>query len=90
MDLYEKLEDQQRAWSVCEVAHFLGYNPKYVYELIRENKIEGWFEVNGTYKFCPVKLKAWMEKKFGRHGHKGPESNGSSNGKPGREDEAAS
>src|SRR5438874_3179039 len=98
MTPYEKLEHQDRAWSVCEAAHFLGYNKKYVYELIRENKIDGWFELNGTYRFCPAKLKAWLEKKFREGGH--PEggsngssgtngSNGSSDGAPGKEDEVA-
>ena len=98
MNQYDKLEHETRAWSVCEAAQFLGYNPKYVYELIRDNKIEGWFEVNGSYRFCPAKLKAWLEKKFREGGH--PEggsngssgtngSNGSSDGAPGREDEVA-
>lgn len=63
MNYYDKLDDDHRAWSVCEAAHFLGYNPKYLYELIREGKIEGWFKVNGSYRFCPAKLKAWLEKK---------------------------
>jgi hypothetical protein len=33
-----------------------------------EGKIEGWFEVNGGYRSCPVKLKAWMETDCGRPG----------------------
>ena len=66
MTYYDKLDDDHRAWSVCEAAHFLGYNTKYLYQLIREGKIEGWFEVNGSYRFCPAKLKAWLEKKTGK------------------------
>jgi len=66
MNPYEKLEHENRAWSVCEAAAFLGYSPKYVYQLIHEGKIEGWMKVEGGgYKFCPIKLKAWMEKRFG-------------------------
>jgi excisionase family DNA binding protein len=66
MNPYDKLEHEQRAWSVCEAAAFLGYSSKYVYQLIHEGKIEGWMKVEGGgYKFCPVKLKAWMEKRFG-------------------------
>ena len=71
MEKYGKLEHEEEAWSVGQVARFLGYSTKYVYELIRDNKIEGWFEVNGSYRFCPAKLKAWLEKRFGEHGKKG-------------------
>ena len=70
MTHYDRLDHADRAWSVCEAARFLGYNPKYVYQLIRENKIEGWFEVNGSYRFCPAKLKAWLEKRIGTNGGK--------------------
>jgi excisionase family DNA binding protein len=77
MTPYEKLEHQDRAWSVCEAAHFLGYSKKYVYELIRENKIDGWFELNGTYRFCPAKLKAWLEKKIGENRNGGAKTDGS-------------
>jgi excisionase family DNA binding protein len=89
MNYYDKLEDDHRAWSVCEAAHFLGYNKKYVYELIREGKIEGWFEVNGSYRFCPAKLKAWLEKKLGNE-RKEPKVEGLDDGpsnKPGQKDD---
>lgn len=90
MNPYDKLDHEDRAWSVCEAARFLGYNPKYVYELIRDGKIEGWFEVNGSYRFCPAKLKAWLEKKLATNGHQGTKTDGpdgSPNDKPGLEDE---
>jgi excisionase family DNA binding protein len=90
MNYYDKLEDDHRAWSVCEAAHFLGYNKKYLYQLIRENKIEGWFEVNGSYRFCPAKLKAWLEKKTGTNGAKEPRTESTdraSNDKPGSEND---
>jgi excisionase family DNA binding protein len=65
MNPYEKLEHETRAWTVEETAVFLGYSPKYVYKLIHEGKIEGWMKIeNGDYRFCPAKLKVWMEKKF--------------------------
>lgn len=69
MNPYEKLEQETRAWTVEETAVFLGYSPKYVYTLIHEGKIEGWMKIeNGDYRFCPAKLKAWMEKKFNGNG----------------------
>lgn len=69
MNPYEKLEHEKRAWTVEETALFLGYSPKYVYKLIHEGKIEGWMKVEGgDYRFCPAKLKAWMEKKFNGNG----------------------
>jgi excisionase family DNA binding protein len=65
MNPYEKLEHEQRAWSVAEAAAFLGYSTKHVYRLIQQNKIEGWIKLEGGhYIFCPSKLKAWMEKRF--------------------------
>jgi excisionase family DNA binding protein len=80
MNYYDKLDDDHRAWSVCEAAHFLGYNTKYLYQLIREGKIEGWFEVNGSYRFCPAKLKAWLEKKTGKKGSNEAKLNGAADG----------
>jgi excisionase family DNA binding protein len=86
MNPYDRLEHEHRAWSVCEVAAFLGYSPKYVYQLIHEGKIEGWIKVEGGgYKFCPAKLKAWMEKRFGGNG-KPPGPDDASGNKPGEED----
>lgn len=83
MDYYDKLDNEDRAWSVCEVARFLGYNTKYVYELIRKGKIEGWFVVNGNYKFCPAKFKVWLEKTFGANGpHKKTVKNAVGGAKP--------
>ena len=73
MNHIELLKNEKRAWSVCEVARFLGYSQNYVYELIHTGKIEGWFVVNGTYKFCPCKLAEWLEKKLEEgngNGHK--------------------
>ena len=65
MNPYDKLEHEHRAWSVCETAAFLGYSSKYVYQLIHEGKIEGWMKLEGGgYRFCPIKLKAWLEKRF--------------------------
>lgn len=65
MNPYDKLEHEHRAWSVCETAAFLGYSSKYVYQLIHEGKIEGWMKLEGGgYRFCPIKLKAWLEKRL--------------------------
>jgi excisionase family DNA binding protein len=75
MNRIEQLKNEKRAWSVCEVADLLGYSQNYLYELIHAGKIEGWFVVNGTYKFCPAKLAEWLENKLeegGRDGHKSP------------------
>ena len=69
MNPYEKLEHAERAWSVAETAAFLGYSVKHLYRLIRQNKIEGWIQVEGGhYIFCPCKLKIWMEKRFNGNG----------------------
>lgn len=88
MNPYEKLDHEQRAWSVCEAAAFLGYSPKYVYQLIHEGKIEGWMKVEGGgYRFCPVKLKAWMEKRFGTG--KEPATSAEPSGNSGPEDAIA-
>jgi excisionase family DNA binding protein len=64
MNPIERLEKETRAWSVCEVADFLGYSQNYIYELIHAGKIEGWFMVSGTYRFCPVELAKWLRKKM--------------------------
>ena len=87
MNPYDKLEHEQRAWSVCEAAAFLGYSVKHVYKLIHQGKIEGWIQVEGGgYKFCPVKLKAWMEKRFNSDGRPSG-SDGSSAKKVRKEDD---
>jgi excisionase family DNA binding protein len=65
MNPYEKLEQEERVWSVAETAAFLGYSTKHVYRLIRQHKIEGWIKIEGGhYIFFPCKLKEWMEKRF--------------------------
>lgn len=66
MNLLDKLEREQRLLTVKEVAAFLGYSVKHIYRLIRQGKIEGWMKVedDGDYKFCPIKFKAWIEKRF--------------------------
>jgi excisionase family DNA binding protein len=87
MNPYEKLEHETRAWTVEETAVFLGYSPKYVYRLIHEGKIEGWMKVEGgDYRFCPAKLKAWMEKKFNGTG-KPPKPDALPDKHPGKEDD---
>ena len=77
MNRIEQLENEKRAWSVSEVADFLGYTPNYVYELIHANKIGGWFvakgEGGGGYRFCPCELAKWLRKKL-------EEGNGNGNG----------
>jgi len=89
MNPYEKLEHETRAWTVEETALFLGYSPKYVYKLIHEAKIEGWMKVEGgDYRFCPAKLKAWMEKKFNGNG-KSAKPNQRSDEHPRKEDDEA-
>jgi excisionase family DNA binding protein len=83
MNPYDKLDQEHRAWSVGETAAFLGYSKKYVYQLIYEGKIEGWMKLKGgTYRFCPIKLKAWLEKQF-REDHKTRELGGTSNNSQG-------
>ena len=64
MNPYEKLDHEKRCWSVRETARFLGFNRKYLYKLIHEGKIEGWMKVDGKIRFCPAKLKIWMETNF--------------------------
>ena len=64
MNPYEKLDHEKRCWSVRETARFLGFNRKYLYKLIHEGKIEGWMKVDGKIRFCPAKLKVWMETNF--------------------------
>ena len=87
MNPYEKLEHETRAWTVEETAVFLGYSPKYVYRLIHEGKIEGWMKVEGgDYRFCPAKLKAWMEKKFNGT-CKPPKPDAITDKHPGKEDD---
>jgi excisionase family DNA binding protein len=72
MNRLEQLESETRALSVCEVAAFLGYSQNYVYELIREGQIEGWFVVKGSYKFCPAEFVKWVRKKLAEgNGQKG-------------------
>lgn len=89
MNPYDQLEHETRGWSVCEVAAFLGYSPNYIYQLIHENKIEGWIESNGSYRFCPAKLKAWMEKKFNKHENSKPVQDNTNNHHPTEEDKGA-
>ncbi len=65
MNPFEKLEHQNRAWSVAETAAFLGCSRQTIYRMIREGKIEGWMKNRkGKIVFCPCKLKKWMEKSF--------------------------
>ena len=74
MNRLDELERETRALSVCEVAAFLGYSKNYVYQLIREGRIEGWFVVKGQYRFCPAKLVKWVRKKMEEgNGQKGGE-----------------
>ena len=67
----EQLENETRAWSVSEVASFLGYSTNYVYQLIHEGKIEGWFAAKGGYRFCPCELAKWLRKKLAQGNTKG-------------------
>ena len=71
MNPYEKLDHEQEAWDVKQTAAFLGCTPKHVYRLIRQGRIEGWMKVDGRYRFCPCKLKAWMETHFNGKGNGG-------------------
>jgi len=77
MNPYEKLDHANETWDVKQTAAFLGCKPKTVYRLIWKGKIEGWMKVDGRYRFCPCKLKQWMEKNFngkdfgGRARHQG-------------------
>ncbi|HLJ30284.1 MAG TPA: helix-turn-helix domain-containing protein [Candidatus Angelobacter sp.] len=89
MNPYQKLEHETRAWDVAETAAFLGYSIKHVYKLIHEGKIEGWMKIEGgDYKFCPAKLKVWMEKRFNGNGNGGPpKPDGNSNEPPEGEDD---
>jgi len=64
MNPYERLDHANETWDVKQTAAFLGCKPKTIYRLIRQGKIEGWMKVDGRYKFCPCKLKEWMEKHF--------------------------
>src|SRR5437762_14342510 len=65
MNRLEQLKNEKRAWSVEEVADFLGFSRNYVYELIHAGKIEGWFIGDkGGYRFCPVIFATWLEKKI--------------------------
>jgi excisionase family DNA binding protein len=64
MNPIERLEKETRPWGVSEMADFLGYSQNYVYELIHTGKIEGWFKVNGTYRFCPSEVAKWLRKKM--------------------------
>lgn len=66
MNRIELLEKETRAWTVAEVADFLGYHPNYVYELIRKNEIGGWFVAKdgAGYRFCPCELAKWLRKKL--------------------------
>ena len=90
MTRLEELDHEKRSWSVEEAADFLGFSRNYVYELIHANKIDGWFVGDkGGYRFCPAKLKIWMEKRFGIDGRKQPRPNGGSVGKSGRSGEVA-
>lgn len=68
MNPYEKLDHANETWDVKQTAAFLGCKPKTVYRLIWKGKIEGWMKVDGQYRFCPCKLKEWMEKNFNHHG----------------------
>lgn len=68
MNPYEKLDHANETWDVKQTAAFLGCKPKTIYRLIRRGKIEGWMKVDGQYRFCPCKLKQWMEKNFNRNG----------------------
>jgi excisionase family DNA binding protein len=80
MNPYDKLEQEHRAWSVGETAAFLGYSTKYLYQLIHEGKIEGWMKLEGGgYRFCPIKLRAWLEKQF-EGSQKPQEPSGAANG----------
>ena len=71
MNPYEKLDHANETWDVKQTAAFLGCKPKTIYRLIRRGKIEGWMKVDGQYRFCPCKLKQWMEKNFNRNGRGG-------------------
>ncbi|HLJ89688.1 MAG TPA: helix-turn-helix domain-containing protein [Candidatus Angelobacter sp.] len=92
MTRLEQLENEKRAWSVGEVADFLGYSRNYVYELIHERKIDGWFVGDkGGYRFCPCELAKWVRKKMAENGHNGSSSDKpDTNGKPHRSPDADS
>jgi len=68
MNPYDKLDHAKEMWDVKQTAAFLGCKPKHVYRLIRQGKIKGWMKIDGRYRFCPCKLKAWMEDKFNSNG----------------------
>ena len=70
MNRLEQLENETRAWSVSEVANFLGYSTNYVYQLIHEGKIEGWFAIKGGYRFVPCELAKWLRKKLAEGNNK--------------------
>lgn len=66
MNPYDKLEHEHRAWSVKEAADFLGYSVSHLRRLMREGKMdECWMKAqeDGRPRFCPAKLKIWMEKR---------------------------
>src|SRR5437763_16306453 len=64
MNPYEKLDHEKRCWSVRETARFLGFNRKYLSKLIHEGRNEGRMTVDGKIRFCPAKLKEWMDTTF--------------------------
>jgi hypothetical protein len=66
MTTYDKLDNEHRAWCVKEAAEFLGYSISHLRRLMREGKMdECWMKAqeDGRPRFCPAKLKAWMEKR---------------------------
>ena len=66
MTTYDKLDNEHRAWSVKEAAEFLGYSISHLRRLMREGKMdECWMKAqeDGRPRFCPAKLKVWMEKR---------------------------
>jgi predicted DNA-binding transcriptional regulator AlpA len=70
MNPYEKLDHEKRTWDLKETAAFLGYSPKYFYSLVRQGKLDGcWLKLKGEYRFCPAKIKEWMERTFNSNGN---------------------
>jgi len=91
MNPYEKLDHEKRTWDLKETAAFLGYSCKYFYTLVQKGMLDGCFmKLNGDYRFCPAKIKEWMEKSF-KNGGLPPEPPDNSDKDQGKEggDEAA-
>jgi|SRR5579862_1396625 len=75
MTTYDKLDHEHRAWSVKEAAEFLGYSISHLRRLMREGKMdECWMkaEEDSHPRFCPHKLKEWMEKRSKGNGRRKP------------------